>query len=47
MNLTSMATSDRYGLPWGFPGWLNDNATDKQVRKTPSWPRSWADFSLL
>ena len=17
-----------YGLPWGFPGWLNDNATD-------------------
>jgi hypothetical protein len=22
-------------------------AIDAQVRKTPSWPRSWANFSLL
>jgi hypothetical protein len=24
-----------------------DAVRDKKVRKTPSWPRSWANFSLL
>jgi hypothetical protein len=24
-----------------------DNASHRLVRKTPSWPRSWANFSLL
>ena len=26
---------------------MHDGADSKQVRKTPSWPRSWANFSLL
>jgi hypothetical protein len=32
-------------LSFGYYGdWL---ALAPQVRKTPSWPRSWANFSLL
>jgi hypothetical protein len=26
---------------------INEEALKMQVRKTPSWPRSWANFSLL
>ena len=28
-------------------GMLTENSTEAQVRKTPSWPRNWANFSLL
>jgi hypothetical protein len=26
-------------------GWVRIDGTTPQVRKTPSWPRSWANFS--
>ena len=28
-------------------GMLTENSTEAQVRKTPSWSRNWANFSLL
>ena len=31
----------------GSFGMLEPGHPDVQVRKTPSWPRSWANFSLL
>jgi hypothetical protein len=33
-------------VPWTGPVIAGCNVTAK-VRKTPSWPRSWANFSLL
>ena len=33
---------------WKAPGGARELTQNlQQVRKTPSWPRSWADFSLF